>query len=138
MQRRVKCLAVGLHFFEAGFGENAFKLLLDHGDAVLQCRHPALRRLRGGLRHFKMVEHGQQLVNQRGGGRLRGFVAFPRGALFEIFKIGGGAQQAVPMLVGLGRARLEFGELLRRDFARRCGHVRRAGAGRNCFCFLCV
>ena len=83
-----------IHFFEAGFGKNVFQLLLDHGDAVLQCCHTALRGLRvlrGRLRHFKVVEHRQQFVNQCGGGRLRGFVAFARGALLEIFKIGGGA-----------------------------------------------
>ena len=94
--------------------------------------------LRGGLRHFKMVEHGQQFVDQRGGGRLRGLVAFARGAFFEIFKIGGGAQQAVPMLVGLGRAGLEFGQLFRRDFRRRCGNRRRGGRGGYRFRFLCV
>ena len=121
MQRRVKGLAAGVNFFEAGFRENAFELLLNHGDAGLQGCRPAWRGwcvLRGGLRHFKMVEHGQQFVEQRGGGRLRGVVAFAGGAFLEIFKIGGGAQQAVPMLVGLGGAGLEFGQLFRGGFRR--------------------
>ena len=58
---RVKRFAGGVHFLEAGFGKDAFKLLLNHGDAVLQCRDCrfAARILRGGLRHFKMVQDGQ-------------------------------------------------------------------------------
>ena len=88
-------------------------------DAGLQGGDPALRGfrgLRGGLRHFKVIEDGQQFLNQRGGGGLGGFDALAGGAFFEIFKIGGGAQQAVPMFVGLGGARLEFFQLFRREF----------------------
>ena len=54
-----------------------------------------------------MVEHGQQFFNQGGAGVLRGFDPFAGGAFFEIFKIGGGAQQPVPVFVGLGGAGLE-------------------------------
>ena len=84
--------------------------------------------MRGGLRHLKVVEHGQQFLQQCGVGGLRGLGAFARGALFEIFKIGGRAQQPFPMLVGLGGARLQFGQLLRRG--------RNFGFGRVCFFFL--
>jgi hypothetical protein len=55
-------------------------------------------------------------LEQRGVGELRGFGAFARGAFFEIFKIGGGAQQAFPIFVGLGGARFEFLDLFRREF----------------------
>ena len=71
--------------------------------------------MRGGLRHFKMVEHGQQLFNQGGGGKLRDFDALARGALFEILEIGGRAQQPVPVFVRPGRARFEFLNLFRRQ-----------------------
>ena len=43
VQCRVKRFAAGVHFFEAGFGEDAFELLLNHRDAGLQGGDPALR-----------------------------------------------------------------------------------------------
>ena len=81
------------------------------------------RGLRGGLRHFKMIQDGQQFLQQGDVGGLGGFDALARGAFLEIFKIGGGAEQAVPMFVGLGGARLEFFQLSRREF--RSGSDRR-------------
>ena len=119
MQHRIERFAAGVNFFKTGLGENAFELLLNHGDAGLQGCGPALRGfrgLRGGLRHFKMVEHGQQFLQERGIGKLSGLDALARGAFFEILEISGGAQEAVPMLVRLGGASFQFFELPRREF----------------------
>ena len=85
------------------------------------------RGLRGGLRHFKMIQDGQQFLQQRGVGELDGFDALARGAFLEIFKIGGGAEQTVPMFVGFGGASLEFFQLPRREF-------RSGSGGSSCRC----
>jgi len=60
----------------------------------MQFRFARLPRLRGGLRHFKMVEHGQQFQQKRDIGRLNGLAALAGGAFFKIIEIGGGAQEA--------------------------------------------
>ena len=143
VQHRVKRFAMGVNFFQAGFGQNAFELLLNHRNAGLQGNHPALRDfrgMRGGLRHFKMIKDGQQFLQQRGVGGLGGFNALARGAFFEIFKIGGGAEQAVPMFVGFGGASLEFLQLPRREFRSGSGGgiCRRGGRrGFSRFGFRC-
>jgi hypothetical protein len=54
--------------------------------------------------HLEVVEDRQKFLEQRSVGELRGFGAFAGGALFEIIKIGGGAEQAFPILIGLGGA----------------------------------
>ena len=117
MQGGIERFAGGVNFLQAGFGQNAPELLLDHGNAGLQGREfVGFGGLGRRLRHFKVVEHGQQFLQQGGAGGLRGLDAFARGAFLEVFKIGGGAQQAVPMLVGLGRAFPEGRQFFQRGF----------------------
>ena len=136
----VKGFAAGVNLLQPALREDAFEFLLNQRDAGLQGGELVVFRLRfapvvtvlqrggsarriggvgGGLCHFKMVEDGQQLLNQGGAGELRGFNAFTRGAFFEIFQVGSRAQEAVPMFVSLGRTRLEFFEPLWGEF--NCG-----------------
>ena len=127
MQVRVERLAGGVNFLEAGLGERGLELLLDHHDAGLECGElVAFRVLRGGERHLKIVEDGQQFLDQGKICVLRGLDLFAGGALLEIVKIGGGAEQAFPVLIGLGGAGLEFLNLFR---GKRGRHRRRGGGG---------
>jgi len=91
MQRGVERLAGGINLFQPGFHERGLQLLLDHHDAGLQGRIFIARGVRGGQRHFKIIEHGQNFLKQRRVGVLDGLGAFARGAFLVIFQVGGGA-----------------------------------------------
>ena len=61
----VERLAGGVNFFQPGLGERGLELLLDHRDAGLERGElVAFGVLRGGQRHLKIVEDGEQFLDQ--------------------------------------------------------------------------
>ena len=85
---------------------------MDHGHARLE----GLGRVRlvlagGGERHVKIIEHGNEPFEEGFVGELDGFLAFALGAFLVVLQVGGGAQEALPVLLGLGRAILQIVKL---------------------------
>ena len=122
---RVERFARGIDFFQTRFNEHILELLIDHIDAGLQrLDRIGLGSLRRRLRHVKIIQHGDKLLEQRFIGEFDCLLFFASRALLEIFEIGGGAQQPLPMFVGFGGALLEFLELFGVDRTRLERHQR--------------
>ena len=114
VQARVKKLAGGVHFFEPRFLEHLLEQLVNHADARLQrVRGASFRGLSSRQRHVKIIQDGDQFLQQLLVGILDGIQFFAGSPLFEIVEVCGGAEQPVPMLVRLGRALPEFVQLVR-------------------------
>ena len=122
VQMGIERLALRVHFLQTGLGQRGFELLVDHRDAGVQgvCG-VGLSISRGGKRHVEMIEHGKEFLDQSLVGELDSLVTLAGSALLEIFKVRRGAQQPVPMFVGLGRADFQLVKFFGRQWRWRSG-----------------
>jgi len=117
VQHRVKRFAGGVNFFQAGFGQNTFELLLNHRNAG--CREQSRLRTSAVCAAVCAISKWSSTgSNFCSSATLADWAASmrSRAARFLKFQIGGGAEQAVPMFVGLGGASLEFFKFPGREF----------------------
>src|SRR4051812_11439725 len=99
----IEWLVGSIDLFEAGFGEHALQLLVNHGNARLQGLQGSSACARsgsGGKGAIEVIEHGNKLLDKGFIGKADGILALAGGAFLIIVEIGGGAGPLVIVMAG--------------------------------------
>jgi hypothetical protein len=118
----IERLAGGVDLLDAGVGQHALHLRKDHLDASLEGIGRRALGGTGGLHgHLEVVHHGEEFGEDALLGVADGVVAVAGGAFAVVVHVRGEAEEAVPMLVGLGGLGLEVRDLFGGQRLRRHG-----------------